>query len=296
MNDTSPNPAVTAEMLQAEGPKTIEDTVVAKLKCDRAQIKEKNILRSRCIDIGFKESRFEDCVFNHTHFERCYFRKAILQDVNFTGCVFRDCRFDEAEFVNCHFDYAEFQNCSVTYEQIAPCLPTQENILWKLARNLRVNAQNRGQTEDYRKFLLKELNASEAYNWKKAFAWTDPYYKKYRRRDRIKGFISWISLKSEGFFWGHGEIPTRVIRSAAIIILAFALLFRYLKVEIENMPSDSSLLEYIGLSTAMFATVGYGNFVPASFGARLLAAIEGALGLITFGFLAAALYRRISKR
>lgn len=289
---------LTPKALLEPTPLAVQGETLANLTCDGKIIKEKTILRSRFLDLGFKRTKFEDCLLNHGHFERCHFRKAQFTNVNFTGCFFRDCRFDDAEFVNCHFDYAEFHNCSVTFEQLRSCLPVQENVLWKLARNLRVNAQNRGLTEDYRKFLLAEITASETYNYKKAFASNDPYYRrKYPRlTDRFSAFWHWSWLKLEGVFWGHGEVPIRVIRFAGIVVFSFALLFHLPNVEIRNMPPDASFLEYLGFSAATFATAPYGDLVPSNPGARALATIEAALGLLVFGFLAAALYRRVSKR
>jgi hypothetical protein len=284
--------------LVKKGPLASESLTIKDLKCDQASIKEKTLLRSALLTSGFRQAEFEDCVFNHSYFERCYFRKARFTNVSFVGCLFKDCRFDEAEFRGCKLDRAEFHNCSITYAQLAPCLPSEENLLRELARNLRVNAQNRGQTEDCRRFLLAEIQASERHNFKKAFAWSDPYYgKKYSRfEDRLSGFWTWFWLKLEGFLWGHGEVPGRVIFSAILFILLFAAAFKGLKIGIRNMPSGASFLEYIGFSAATLVTVAYGDLLPASFGGRLLATFESGLGLILFGFLVAALYRRISKR
>jgi hypothetical protein len=171
-------------------------------------------------------------------------------------------------------------------------------VLWDLARNLRVNAHNQGRYIDYRRFLLEEIRASESHNWKKAFCWSDPYYsKKYPRLvDRLSGFLSWLSLKFEGFFWGHGEVPAKVVRFGALIILAFAWLFWALNLEFKNVSVDSGFIDYLGYSAAAFASTNYGEVRPESLGGRLLTVSEGASGLLIFGFLAAALYRRVSKR
>jgi hypothetical protein len=285
-------------MLEAPEAASFERVILANFEMDSKIIKQKTVLRSRFLELGFVEATFEDCVFNHSYFERCHFRKAQFSKVSFLNCFFRDCRFDEAAFIDCYFAYAEFDNCSVTYEQLAPCLPPQENLLWRLARNLRVNSARRGQTEDYRRFLLAEINASERYNYKKAFAWTDSYYSsKYPRlEDHVSGLWSWAALKLEGFFWGHGEAPFRVLRSAGVVILLFAIIFRWCHIDMRNLPQGSGFVEYVVFSAAMFATVAYGDVVPVSFAAKSLVTLEGACGLIFFGFLVAALYRRVSKR
>lgn len=287
---------VTSASLKSEQPLTTANVTVERLDCNDLTLRDKNILLSRFLYVGFKGTHFEHCAFNHSYFERCYFRKAHFDDVSFVGCTFKDCRFGEAEFDNCKFDEAEFENCSVTYEQLATTLPLRQNVLWRLTRNLRVNSQNRGQTEDARRFLLLELKASETHNFKKAFAWDEPFYKtKYFPEARFLGFWRWFLSKMSNFFGGYGELPTRVIRFSVMIVLVFAFTFYRLE-NLKNMPAGASFLEYLGFSLSMFATSPYGEVTPATAAARALTTIESTSGLIMFGFFVTSLYRRVSKR
>ncbi len=291
-----PPQQLTFASLKAEQPLTIARVTVERLDCNGLALRDKNVLLSQFSFVGFKDTHFQHCVFNHSYFDRCYFRKARFEDVSFVGCTFKDCRFGEAEFENCKFDEAEFENCSVTYEQLAPTLPLRQNVRWRLARNLRVNSQNRGQTEDARKFLLVELGASETHNFKKAFAWNEPFYKKkYSPEARLLGFWGWISSQMNKFFWGYGEQPTRVVRFSLIIVLAFAFIF-YRSANLKNMPVGAGFLEYLVFSISTFATAAYGEVIPAPAAARILTTIESASGLIMFGFFVTSLYRRVSKR
>jgi hypothetical protein len=284
------------EVLLGEGTVAKERVSLKGENCDGRRIKGKTLLRSHFIEIAFKGSEFEECIFSHSYFERCYFRKATLNEVTLNGCVFRDCNFDGAQFINCQLDYAEFHNCSVTFSQIQSSLPARENVLRELARNLRVNAQDRGQSEDYRKFLLEEMKASKTYNRNKAFG-SGAYYKnKYSSwTDRLTGLWEWIRLVAEDKFWGYGEVPTRVIYSSIVIVLIFAFLYWALKVEIRNMPPNA-IIEYIWFSVTAFVSGAYSDLTPANLGALLLSTAERGLGLTMFGFFVTALYRRISKR
>ena len=285
-----------ANALSAEGPVTQEKVSLEGTDFGGRSIREKTLLRSHFIEIGFKGTEFEECIFSHSYFERCYFRKATLNEVTLTGCVFRDCNFDAAQFTNCQLDYAEFHNCSVTFSQIQSSLPARENVLRELARNLRVNAQNRGQPEDYRKFLLEEMKASKAYNRNKAFGRVAYYKNKYPSwTDRLAGLWEWTRLVVEDKFWGYGEVPTRVIYSSIAIVLIFAILYWALKVEIKNMP-PGAIIEYIWFSVTAFVSGAYSDLTPASPSALVLSTAERGLGLIMFGFFVTALYRRISRR
>lgn len=263
---------------------------------DGQKVVKKTFTHSHFTALGFKEAKFEDCVFNHSLFERCYFRKAMFERVSVVGCTFRDCRFDEAQFINCTLDYAEFFNSQITFRQLSNTLPATDNVLRALAMNLRVNAQERGLTEDCRKFLMIETHATEHHNFRKAFYWTDAYYRKYSRMDRAKGFLSWVGLKFNWILWGHGEAPAQVILSSAAVILIFAgLFFTWFQQDFSGIH-DFSFYEFIGVSAGAFTTSGYGLVTGLTRLTRLLLTLESAIGLTMFGFFVAALYRRISRR
>jgi len=282
--------------LISAGAISIRGHVFEGLSLDDKQFREKSLQRCRFFRCGFKSAILEDCTFNHSRFSDCYFRKAQLRRVSFVGCEFRDCKFDEAFFDGCHFDNAEFLNCSITYRQMQPSLPIHENVRWRLTRNLRINAQNRGEADESRRFLFAELSASEQYNYRKAFDWDDPYYgKKYKPLERLSAFWQWLLSKISNFLWGHGEMPAHVVRMSFLVVVLFACLYAS-EGEFANLPRTNSWLEYLGYSFAALASASYGNISASSAATRLLSTLESVLGLVLFGFFVSALYRRISKR
>jgi uncharacterized protein YjbI with pentapeptide repeats len=192
---------ITPELLKNEKFLTTDNCTIERIDCNCLPIQNKEIRLSLFSYVGFKAAQFRQCNFNHSFFERCYFRKAQFDNVSFVGCMFKECRVGEALFENCQFDEAEFYNCSITYQQLANTLPQRQNVLWRLARNLRVNSVSTGQTEDARKFLLAEIKASETHNFKKAFAWNEQFYKdKYTLEDRLVGFWHGASSKMSDVF------------------------------------------------------------------------------------------------
>ena len=294
--EESPIRTLAPESLKTADPLSATNCTIERIDFSESTIQNKDVRLSRFSYCGFKGTHFRGCNFNHSYFDRCYFRKAQFNDVSLIGCTFKDCRFGEAVFENCKFDEAEFENCSITYEQLAATLPQRQNVLWRFARNLRVNSQNRGQTEDARKFLLGEIKASETHNFKKAFAWNEPFYKmKYGIEDRLLGFWQGTSSKMSDVFWGYGEKPSRVLRASAVAIVIFALVFYY-SANLKNIPGGYDFLECLGFSAATFVTATYGEVLPSTRAARILCTCESAVGLVMFGFFVTSLYRRISKR
>lgn len=275
---------------------SVSGRVLSGVSLNDSSLQSHSLLQCRFIRCGFKGTTFKDCTFNHSRFSDCYFRKANFHRVSFIGCEFRNCKFDEAVFDNCQLDHAEFSNCSITYKQVLSSLPRYENVLWRLARNLRVNAQNRGEADESRAFLLVELHASERYNYRKAFDWDDRYYgHKYKPLERVSALKEWSASKIGHVLWGHGERPIYVLRMSLLIILGFAVLYIW-KGVFSNFPPSYVWLEDLGYSFAAFASASYGNIAPANGLTRFMSAVESVLGLVLFGFFVSALYRRISKR
>jgi hypothetical protein len=251
---------------------------------------------SRC---GFKGAIFRNVQFLRCSFTRCYFRKSEFKNVSFLNCTFRDCNFDEASFIETKLDYSEFDNCSVTFAQLRLSMGAHyENIRRELARNLKTNAARRGQNDDARAFLLMELSASEEFNRRKAFPFPDDWYERHYpgNMNRLVGFSQWNWLRFKRVVWGHGEQPLRVLVSSLVVVLAFTLILYIPGLPILNMPNGIAPVDHIGFSAAAFIGTTYGTLTAGNSATRILATIEGVVGLIFFGLLIAAFYRWISQR
>src|ERR1043165_1201211 len=100
------------------------------------------------------------------------------------------------------------------------------------------------------------------------------------------------------FFWatsGFGVRPFRVVVTGIALVLAFGFLFWTLDAVVPaSEPHHVNLAEAIYFSGVTFSTIGYGDFVPASH-ARLLALLEGALGMITMSYFVVVLANRLGK-
>jgi len=105
---------------------------------------------------------------------------------------------------------------------------------------------------------------------------------------RVELFLHWAVA-------GFGYRPTRVIGTAGVMVLIYALIYWA-----TDGVAHGQSTEHIDFWTALyfsgitFATVGYGDFIPAPH-TRLLALTEGFLGAFTLGFFVAVLAHRLSK-
>jgi len=262
--------------------------------CSRLTISHKEARGESFVGVTFLNGELRNCSFSHCHFKRCYFRKTHFNHAAFIGSRFVDCSFDQATFDGCDLSYTSYANCSISYQQVKPCLPDRQNVLHDLARDLRVNAQNRGDKTNVRHFLREELRASREHNYKKWHEVNDPYYQKYTVAQRIGAFFEWLSLKVAGWVWGYGESWLAVLRISLVIICVFGLLYWRL-VKINGLPTNG-LRECLLFSFATFASVGYGQALADSLWGRFCTDIEAAIGLLLFGLLVVVLYTRFSSR
>jgi len=192
-------------------------------------------------------------------------------------------------------EYSEFLNSRIKYSQLSGCLPKWPNVLLRFARSLRKNAQSLGDAEEYRKFLSLELEASEQHDLN-VFTKYDNYYQKYRFLERVAAFRRWLFMKAERLVWGHGERWSRVLWTAALAAVFFALLLQLTHARLQNMPTSPTFWNFLALSVSKLLGVDYGVVTPASGWARFLFLGERATGFVVLGFLVTSLYLRISKR
>jgi tetratricopeptide (TPR) repeat protein len=92
---------------------------------------------------------------------------------------------------------------------------------------------------------------------------------------------------------GFGLRPLRVIGTALTLVLLYGLAYRAIAgVVAVHAPEPLTLWHTIYFSGITFATVGYGDFLPAPH-ARLLALTEGVVGAFTMGFFVVVLANRL---
>jgi hypothetical protein len=101
-----------------------------------------------------------------------------------------------------------------------------------------------------------------------------------------------------GLYWataGFGVRPLRVIGTALTLVLLYGCLYWAIGGIIPvHTPEPLTLWHAVYFSGITFATVGYGDFLPAPH-ARLLALTEGAVGAFTMGFFVVVLANRLRR-
>lgn len=116
-----------------------------------------------------------------------------------------------------------------------------------------------------------------------------------RRVDRpVSPLFRWVANLFLGATMGYGEKPTRVLLFAGLIIFAFAGIYSAAAVPVEQTPAYPGL-NYLVLSFDLFVTLGLGDPNLDSALVRLLAVVEGFLGVFVIGMFVVTVTRAVHR-
>ena len=170
-----------------------------------------------------KGRRFEKVDFKYTIFDACYLRDCVFDSCDFTGCRFVGTNFHGTSFAGCKFDYAIFEKTIIDSDILNNGFPGYENLKLKLARTLRLNFQQIGDSGAVNRAIEVELGATEVY-LKKAWSSNESYYRnKYKGWHRVKLFFEWRVFRSLDLIWGNGESPLKLSRAVFIFLIMMTL-------------------------------------------------------------------------
>ena len=105
---------------------------------------------------------------------------------------------------------------------------------------------------------------------------------------RAELFLYWASA-------GFGYRPLRVIATAMVVIVVYGFIYWLIDgASLGGSGTAVTLIDALYFSGTTFATVGYGDFIPAPH-ARLLAMTEGFVGAFLIGFFVVVLAHRLAR-
>jgi hypothetical protein len=235
-----------------------------------------------------KRRRFTRVDFKYAVFDACYLRDCVFDSCDFTGCRFVVSNLHGSTFPGCKFDYATFDRTDIDSEVLDESCPPFENLKARLARSLRTNYQQLGDSAGVNKAISVELRAAETHLYK-AWRSNESYYrKKYASgAKRIEMWVKWAAFKLLDFIWGNGESPLKLLRTMLIVLAAMALVDAFVWRSAEHVGFAQALV--------MAPQVLLGTQAPRAFPGWYLALVV-ALRLVAFGFFTSILIKRFSRR
>jgi uncharacterized protein YjbI with pentapeptide repeats len=196
--------------------------------------------------------------------ERARMREAVLNRVDLTSADLRSVDFSGSEVRKAVFADADMRNANLNG------LIGYESASW-------VGVDMRG------------INFSGAYLLRR-FAMDQNYIKEFRQSSRVASYIFylwWISSDC-------GRSITRWLFMIAIFVLVFAGFYDI--VEVDYGRHNPSWFQPIYFSLVTMTTLGYGDVIPVSTGAQMIAMLQVLLGYIMLGGLLSIFSNKLARR
>ena len=262
--------------------------------------REIQIFYSHCVNISTNNveanfTKFYQCSFGNlkvtnsrfywVEFYRCDIFKAYFENSNISNMIIDDCSANSFSFNRVEVENIDYlpptkeYHCGVvmTYETVADNYK-RFRILYQ-ANGLRTEASEAYYNE--RLYEMKydwgslDLLKSFSYLWKNSIEYGLSSIK-FNFQKLIKNISDFASY----LIWGFGERPLRTVLFSIVILTVYTGLYYISCID----TVGGNLTNSFYLSSIMFTTLGFGDFVPFQIGAyKLLLSSEALLGAFTFG-------------
>ncbi len=246
---------------------------IEQTQIDKALLRNVNLRWAVFRDVGLKGARFVNCNLSQVAFVECYLRRAQFEKCDLLNSRFDSCDFSQAVISDSRVDFASFRHCEIRRETIRFQGDATPRAMVRVCRSLKLNAMSMGNFADAGDLTYLE--------------------KTYERQGffRDGAWGPWFGSALQNLLWGYGEKPWRLALFMVFNIIVFGALFHWM----DPLP-DKTWWDHVYFSGITYLTIGYGDLAPHGPISRLLAMIEGAAGIATFGMLIASVTKMIMYR
>lgn len=261
---------------------------------------ETNIFFSSCRNLTFKNSEVNFTNFYGCRFENLQSKNSRFYSVRFFKCDLFGADFENSSLVNFVIDNCAMSSFSfnrVEVDNLTYIPPkknwysgaalTYENVLQNYKR-LRVLYQNNGHRKEAGQAYFNERLYELKYN-KSSIEFGRPIrllyaigydYSKPLIKENLNKAGAIAADSFSCFIWGFGERPFRTLISSVIVLLFYAICYFFSGVN----PVSHDFSNSIYLSSIMFTTLGFGDFVPFQNGNfKIFMGSEALFGAFIFG-------------
>ena len=259
---------------------------IEQTQLDGVTIKNVNLRWSSIHDVGFKNTKLIKCNLSQTAFGGCYLRRALFQKCDIVNAKFDTCDFSDARIERSWLDFSTFRGCEIVLRNIHFREDTTPQALVRVCRNLKLNAMSMGHFADAGELTYLEKSYDRRALFIRAFSEAHVTV-----GSRVAAVSDWAGSVLLNWLWGYGEKPDRLALTMVVNILVFGTLQHWL-----GGVAGAAWWEHVYFSGITFLTIGYGDLAPVGFMPRLLAVLEGAAGIATFGMLIASAAKKIMYR
>lgn len=228
-----------------------------------ADLREVNAVGSRLTNSSWIEARFDGAQFGGAVLEGGRFRGANLSSAEFVHADLSGCDFEGATLEGANFHLADLHRCRMT-----------EVKGYKSASWVGVN--------------VMDLDSRGAYLVRRHII-DENYLDEFRRQNRFAASVYWL-------WWATSDCGRSLVRWTAwvgVLIILYGSIYMVVDIDFGKHETPFSPMYY---SIVTITTLGYGDAVPASLPAQLLAVSEALLGYVGLGGLLSIFAQKMARR
>ena len=259
---------------------------IEETQLDGATLHHVNLRWSAIRDVGFKGARLVECNLSQATLSGCYFRHTTFEKCEIVNAKFESSDFSNARIEDSKLDFTSFKECEITLQTIRFRDDINPRVLARVCRNLKLNAMAMGHFADAGELTYMEKTHERHTLYHHAFTTEHESV-----GERMKALFDWLVSIFLNWLWGYGEKPHRITLTMVVAIFFFGALQYWL----DGIPG-ASFGAHLYFSGITFLTIGYGDLVPVEPIPRLLAVIEGVVGITVLGMLIASWTKKIMYR
>ena len=240
---------------------------------------------SACIadHAGFESANLKDATLFSASLKAATFIKATLQGTDLRATDLQHARLRDADLRNADFSRSNLQHAELQGSSVDSATFVDADLRHSRLRGLRGYTAANWIGAD-----VHGINFTGAYLTRRTIM-DQNYLHEFRIQSKTNRFIYWL-------WWATSDCGRSFLRWGAwiiILVMLFALLFTFVAVDYGDSPTIISSIYY---SVVTLTTLGYGDVVPVSMMAQVLAMIEVVFGYVMLGGLLSIFANKMARR
>ena len=248
-----------------------------------ADLTEANLGSCSAAGAGFESANLTNATMFSAQLKGATFTKAILRGADMRRANLQDTRIREADISDVDLTRCKMQSADLEGSCVDNATLMDADLCHSRLRGLKGYASANWIGAD-----VHGVNFTGAYLTRRTIM-DQNYLHEFRTQSRANAVIYWI-------WWVTSDCGRSFLRWGACIFLLlglFAVLFNFVAIDYGQYPTALSSLYY---SVVTLTTLGYGDVLPTSIAAQVLAMIEVVIGYVMLGGLLSIFANKMARR
>jgi uncharacterized protein YjbI with pentapeptide repeats len=248
-----------------------------------ADLSNANLEEANCCEAGLGMATLIDTHLFNVKLRGSTLSKATLKRVDLRCADMKYSRLRETKLINSYLTEANLQGAILSLCDVDGSFFNNADL-----RDARLRNIKNYETAEWIGVDIRDINFAGAYTLRR-FIIDQNYLKEFKERNKLSRMLYYL-------WWATSDCGRSFIRwCGCIMFLAvlFAWIYTFADIDFKNDPSWISSLYF---SIVTMTTLGYGDIVPVSSGARIIAMLEVITGYLMLGGLLTIFNNKMARR